>query len=130
MLADPPVARRQTVTDTYHGVTVQEDYRWLEDWDDPAVKAWSAGQNEHARDWLKKCPGVDRLRTRVTEILADESSSYWELAFRGERLFAMKRQPPKQQSFIVRCDAYDDLSSERILVDPNVIDPKGKKNID
>ncbi len=130
MLADPPVARRQTVTDTYHGVTVQEDYRWLEDWDDPAVKAWSAGQNEHARDWLKKCPGVDRLRTRVTEILADESSSYWELAFRGERLFAMKRQPPKQQSFIVRCDAYDDLSSERILVDPNVIDPKGKTTID
>ena len=42
-----PNTARKPVTDTYHGVAVAEDYRWLENWDDPAVRAWSDSENAH-----------------------------------------------------------------------------------
>ena len=41
-----PATKKQPVTDNYHGTTVKEDYRWLEDFQDPAVRQWSAAQNE------------------------------------------------------------------------------------
>ena len=46
--SSPPGSRRAPVTDTYHGVEVVDDYRWLEDWDDPDVRQWSNEQNAHA----------------------------------------------------------------------------------
>ena len=42
-LAEPPATKKEPVKDTYHGVTVTDDYRWLEDWNNPQVKAWSDG---------------------------------------------------------------------------------------
>src|ERR1044072_6217080 len=56
------IADRRPVTDVYHGVKVVDDYRWLEDWNDPAVRAWSEGQKAHARYVLDPLPGVDRIR--------------------------------------------------------------------
>jgi prolyl oligopeptidase len=37
-----PATPKRPVTDTYHGVKVTDDYRWLEKDADPEVKAWSA----------------------------------------------------------------------------------------
>ena len=38
-----PATPKKPVTDTYFGTAVTDDYRWLEDWNDAAVQAWSAG---------------------------------------------------------------------------------------
>src|SRR5437773_2218979 len=35
-----PTTARRPVTDTYHGVAVTDDSRWLANWDDPALLAW------------------------------------------------------------------------------------------
>ena len=48
----PPVTEKQPVMDTYHGVEVVDDYRWLEDWNDERVKRWSEMQNRNAREVL------------------------------------------------------------------------------
>ena len=42
----------------------------------------------------------------------------------------MKELPPKQQPYLMVLKSADDLSSERILVDPNTIDASGKTTID
>jgi len=34
----PPNTPKRPVTDQYHGVTVTDEYRWLENWNDPEVK--------------------------------------------------------------------------------------------
>ena len=39
-----PETPRKTVTDTYHGVQVVDEYRWLEDGNDPKVRTWSEAQ--------------------------------------------------------------------------------------
>jgi prolyl oligopeptidase len=118
------------VTDTYHGVTVAEEYRWLEDWDDPQVQAWSEAQNDDARAFLGALPHLDELRERVSEIMAARSSSYFSLAWREGRLFALKHEPPKQQSFLVVMPSANEPQAARVLVDPNEMDPEGKTTID
>ncbi len=49
---------------------------------------------------------------------------------RAGRLFALKRQPGKEQPFLVVLDSPDDPASARVVVDPNVIDAKGKTTIE
>ena len=129
-VAGPPQAKKLPVTDTYHGVRVVDDYRWLEEGEDAKVREWSAAQNVHARGILDKLPHVKEIRARVTEILAARTSSYYGVSYRGGKYFAIKRQPPKQQSFLVVMASADDTSSARVLVDPNVLDAKGATSID
>lgn len=130
LFAEPPETKKIPVSDTYHGVTVTENYRWLEDWNDSQVKAWSAAQNAHARDVLDKLPGAGPIRQQVTEILGSATASYQDVAFRGNRFFAVKRQPPKEQSFIITFPSLYEVSDARVLLDPAVIDPSGTTAID
>ena len=52
----PPESPRSPVTETYHDVSVTDDYRWLEDWTDPLVRDWSEAQNSYAREILDGLP--------------------------------------------------------------------------
>jgi prolyl oligopeptidase len=126
----PPPTKKQPVVDDYHGVEVSDDYRWLEDWQDPQVRNWSNDQNNYARDALKQLPYVNTIRRRVTEILADDSESYGRVIPRGGRVFALKRQPPKQQPFLIVIPKLQDAERARILVDPSEIDEEGTTSID
>jgi prolyl oligopeptidase len=127
---EPPQTPKQPVTDVYHNVTVSDPYRWLEDWNDPKVKDWSQAQNAYARSILDGLPNVEAIRKRVTEVMSAQSVSYGSLDSEGDKLFALKRQPPKQQPFIVVMDSPDHPDKARTIVDPNTINPKGTTAID
>jgi prolyl oligopeptidase len=129
-LPQPPPAPRKPVTDTYFGTQVRDDYRWLENGGDPDVQAWSEAQNAYARSLLDRLPSVAEIRARAKEVADFPSPSYSSLERRGGTLFAIKNQPPKQQPFLVALQSPDDPASERVLVDPNAIDPKGTTAID
>jgi prolyl oligopeptidase len=126
----PPPTPEKSVTDRYHGLTVVDPYRWLENWSDPAVKEWSSAENTYARSVLDALPHVDEIRARVTEVLSAQSVSYRGLVVKGGHLFALKRQPPKQQPFLVVMDSPLHPEAARVLVDPNVINAKGTTAID
>jgi len=127
--AAPPTPKRPA-TDTYHGTAVTDDYRWLEDWNSKEVRDWSEAQNAAARAVLDKLPGVPALRERLTKIMAAETTSHHQLAPRPGRLFALRRQPPKQQPFLVVMPAADRPGEARVLLDPNALDAKGTTAID
>jgi protease II len=55
----PPA--RQPVANEYHGVKVIDDYQWLENANDPAVRAWSDQQNQRTRAYLDKLQQPDGL---------------------------------------------------------------------
>src|SRR5450432_2156193 len=125
-----PAAEKKPVTDTYFGTAVQDDYRWLEDWNDPAVQAWSAAQSAQARAVLDGLPHLAEIRTRVEQIANFRSPGYGSLTRRGATLFAIKNEPPKQQPFLVALASVDDPSSERVVVDPNTMGARGSTAID
>jgi len=122
---------KKPVTDEYQsGVKVQDDYQWLEKDDDPAVKAWSAAQNQRTRKYLDKLPDRAAIEKQLTDWYAKTSPSYSGIVSRPGVLFAFKFQPPKQQQMLVTLSSADDLKSEKVVLDPNKLDPTGKTAID
>ena len=128
----PPIARVETVEDVYHGTTVADPYRWLENWDDPAVRDWSEKQNAYTRRMLAAMPERPVVHNRIMEILKSaQSVTYNSLRLAGKStLLAMKSDPEKQHALLVIMGADGDPSSEKALVDPNVIDQSGATSID
>jgi prolyl oligopeptidase len=125
----PPVAKKP-VTDTYQGVKVTEEYRWLENASDPEVQKWTAAQNKRTRAALDQNPDLPGLRSRLKELLTDPSPNYYGLQKRGGVLFAFKKQPPREQPFLVTLKSVTDPDSARVILDPNVLDSRGKTAID
>jgi prolyl oligopeptidase len=130
LAAGPPETPRRPVTAVYHGVAVTEDYRWLENSKAPEVRKWIAAQNAYTRSILKKLPNVKAIRKRVAEIMSAPTTQYRNLEYRDGRMFAIKRQPPQQQPFLVVMSSPDDPDSARVIVDPNQLDAKGTTTID
>src|SRR2546427_38631 len=83
----PPATKRVPVTDTYGSVSVTEDYRWLENANDPAVQKWVEQQNRYSRSILDAIPRRDAIEQRLRELYTDRPASYSALWFQGGRLF-------------------------------------------
>lgn len=122
----------EPVRDTYHGVEVIDEYRWLEDGSDPAVRAWTAAQNRRTRDHLDEIGSRAAVLAELTALFAEVTPSYGGIIARPGGLFAFKFQPPKQQRLLVTLvlASADDAVSERVLLDPNELEPKGHVAID
>src|SRR5262249_60303708 len=116
---------KEPVVDTYHGVRVTDDYRWLENGSDPKVKAWSDAQNACARAYLDKLPGRDLIRKRLMTLEGGASPMYYDLRAVKGSLFAMKEQPPKQQPFLVVMRSPNEAANARVILDTNVLDSRG-----
>ncbi|MEH0168237.1 prolyl oligopeptidase family serine peptidase [Roseateles microcysteis] len=125
-----PATARMPVQDSYHGVTITDDYRWLEDFSKPEVKAWVAAQNKLSRAALDAVPGRAALEERIRGLLNSRSSAYYGLHPAGGKWFAIKMQPPKQQPLLVLLDSPDALASEKVVLDPNVRAADGSLAID
>src|SRR4029077_7678961 len=112
----------------------------LEGDDDSQVKAWSDAQNQQTRKNLDSFPDRAAIEKQLQEWYAKTSPNYSSLVsqsatgrIRGGEpgiLFAMKFQPPKQQPMLVTLALADDLKSEKVVLDPNVLDAKGTTAID
>jgi prolyl oligopeptidase len=129
--AEPASATlKKPVSTKYQGVTVEDPYQWLEKDDEPDVKAWSDAQNQRTRQYLDRLPDRAVIEKQLTEWYAKTSPNYSSLVSRLGLLFVMKFQPPKQQQLLVTLSSADDLKSEKIVLDPNVLDAKGTTAID
>jgi prolyl oligopeptidase len=126
----PPATLKHPVTDIYHGVKVVDDYRWLEDPADPAVRAWSDAQNGYARQYLDALPMRAALEKELQRLLANPSPRYRALVARHGKLFALKTLPPNEQPFLVTFDSPDNVSAVRTIIDPAQADPTGHTAID
>ncbi len=125
----PPTAKKP-VTDTYHGVSVVDDYRWLEKVDDPAVQDWIAQQNRVTRAHLDHISLLPSLREQLKKLMADPQPRYYGLEECGGKLFGFKDQPPAEQPVLIVLESPDDPAGARVIVDPSQLDSTGKTTID
>ena len=129
-LAQPPIAPKRPVTDVYNGVSVTDDYRWLENYTDPEARAWSDAQNKYARQYISSLPQRDQLLAQLKKLYEGSNSRYADLRARGGMLFALKSQPPAEQPLLVALKSADDPASEHVILDPNHLDSAGGTEID
>ncbi len=133
-----PASAKRPASDTYTGTggprDVTEDYRWLEALDDPAVKDWVTLQNAATRAHLDALPSRNVIRDELKQLIGNAPVTRSSFEQAGGRLFALKRQPPKNQPMLVVLDAGGAadgaLDSERVIVDPNARNEKGTTAID
>ena len=118
------------VTDTYHGVTVHDPYRWLEGASAPTVQAWTREQNGRTRAHIGAVPSRAPIKARLEALVTRGSPSFSSFKARGERIFAMLNDPAKQQPMLVALDAAADPASSTVLLDPNTLDAEGTTAID
>lgn len=125
-------APKRPVVDEYRGVTVRvaDDYRWLEDFDDPQTQKWTAAQNARTRAYLDARPDRATLRDKIADYYQKVSPSYFDLQERRGTIFALKFAPPKDQNMLVALKSPDHPEAERVLIDPNGKDGKGLLAID
>jgi prolyl oligopeptidase len=64
----PPKASVRPVTETLHGVTVTDPYRWMENAADPEWQPYLMGQNAYARAVLGKIPGREDLAAKIGHV--------------------------------------------------------------
>ncbi len=126
----PPVAAVKPVTDTYHGVAVVDNYQWLENASDSEVQKWSQAENQYAQDVLGKIPARQAIADRLTQLYKEATPTYGSFHYQGGVLFALKNDPAKDQPMLVVMTSPQDLTTERVVFDPNVLDPSGLTSID
>src|SRR5438093_5605036 len=81
---------RKTVINEYHGTRIKDDYQWLENAADPAVRKWTAEQNRAARQNLDKLPTRVSLAYEFAKLFSAMSADYSGVDVRSNRVFAMK----------------------------------------
>src|SRR4051794_7450804 len=63
-----PTAKKVDQVDVYHGVSVPDPYRWLEDDNSPETAAWVEAENKVTFPYLEKIPYRDQMQARVKQL--------------------------------------------------------------
>ena len=105
--------RTVDVVETIHGVQVHDPYRWLEDGEDPEVRAWVAAQNAGTRAYLDALPGRPAIAERMRQAL--DVGLVGTAVPRGRFLFLTRRDPGRDQIVLTVSEA---VGPARVLVDP------------
>lgn len=119
--AEYPVAKKVDVVDDYHGTKVADPYRWLEDVDSDATKAWVAAENEITFAYLDAIPERQWIRDRLTELWNYEryGTPYKE----GGKYIFSKNDGLQNQSVIYMQESLD--AEPKVLLDPNKFSEDG-----
>jgi prolyl oligopeptidase len=116
-----PSARRSDQTDNYHGTTVADPYRWLEDPDAPETREWIEAENALTFDFLAQIPARNTLRERLTALWDYER--YGTPHLQGGRYFYSRNDGLQNQSVLYVAEMLD--AAPRVLLDPNMLSSDG-----
>ena len=116
-----PAAPRASQVDVYHGVSIADPYRPLEDVDAPATKAWVDAENKLTDSFLATIPERPAIRNRLTKLWNYERYS---VPFKENgRYFFFQNTGLQNQSVLFVQDGRDERP--RMLLDPNVLSTDG-----
>ncbi len=116
-----PASPQGDVVETLHGVTVPDPYRWLEDANAEATKAWVTAQNEVTHAYLDAIPERARIEAELTRLWRYERFGGVERA--GRHIFYSRNDGLQNQSVLY---VTDDLAKPgRVLLDPNLFTEDG-----
>ncbi len=116
-----PSARRGDVVNTYHGTTVADPYRWLEDPDSAETRQWVDAQVAVTTAYLDDIPRRDLLNTRLTELWSFERFSSPERY--GDRYFFHHNSGTQDHSVLYTAQRLTDKPI--VVLDPNTLSKDG-----
>ena len=116
-----PSATRGDVSSDYHGVKVPDPYRWMEDIDSPATRAWVEAEDKLSRDYLAALPGRAAIAARLKEIWNYER---WGAPARHGHYWFYTHNDGLQNQAVIFVTT-DPGTPGHILLDPNTLSKDG-----
>jgi prolyl oligopeptidase len=110
-----PKAAASDQVDVYHGTSVPDPYRWLEDPNSPETRAWIEAQNAISMPYLSAIPERAAIRKRLTELWNYERFS--DLSKAGNRYFWYRNDGLQERSVLYTAGALS--AAGTVLIDPN-----------
>jgi prolyl oligopeptidase len=116
-----PVAQRDSVVDDYHGTTVADPYRWLEQIDSPRTSEWLKAENKLTADYLGRIPIRESIHRRLTSLWNYARTDVpWREA---GQLFYVRNSGLQSQPVLYAQKGPDD--PPRAVLDPGKLSPDG-----
>jgi prolyl oligopeptidase len=122
----PPKAEPRPVEQNFHGTTIIDKYRWLEDGTTPETQKWVAEELSYTRGMLDPLPGRDAIHKRLTELLSIGSIGVPQIA--GKYYFYTRRDGMQNQPILYVREGLD--GKDRVLVDANQLAADGTIALD
>jgi prolyl oligopeptidase len=116
-----PATRQSEQADTYHGITVRDPYRWLEDANSAETRQWVEAQNKVSFSFLASIPERARIQARLTELWNYEK--FGLPSKQGGRYFYNYNSGLQNQSVLYTAGTLE--SKARVLLDPNTLAKDG-----
>ena len=116
-----PPTRRVTQSDDYHGTSVPDPYRWLEDDMAPEVEDWVKAQNQVTNQYLSGIPYRQKIGSRLSELM---NYARYSSPFRaGDYYFFYKNEGLQNQPVIYFQKGLD--GEAEVFLDPNEVSEQG-----
>ncbi|HEY0564746.1 MAG TPA: prolyl oligopeptidase family serine peptidase [Terriglobales bacterium] len=97
-LPAPPTAPEKPVTETLHGVTITDPYRWLEDQNAPETRAWINQEMQYTKQYLEQVKNRPQIQKRIAELTRIEA---FTIPYERDGVyFFSKRQADENQGSI------------------------------
>jgi len=116
-----PETRKAEQVDNFHGVSIADPYRWLEDLDSPATQAWVEAQNKLTFGYLAQIPQRALIKERLTKLWNYER--YGVPSKEGDRYVYSKNDGLQNQSVLYTVPTLE--AEPRVLLDPNKLSADG-----
>ena len=120
-----PRTKRVDVVDEYHGVSVSDPYRWLEDTESPETSAWIGAQNALTFEHLEGIAGRDEILSRLTELWGYTrygTPTHPVPVLAGGRRFYLRSDGLQDQPVLW---VEPEGGQARVLLDPNCLSEDG-----
>src|SRR5579864_5220767 len=124
--AGPPKAEVKPVQEDLHGTKIVDNYRWLEDGNNPETQKWVEQELAYTRAILDPLPGREQIHKRLTELLTIGSVSAPQIG--GKHYFYTRREGMQNQPVLYVRDGLD--GKDRVLVDVNQLAADGTISLD
>ena len=116
-----PQTRKGEQVDTYHGLTVPDPYRWLEDDNSPETAAWVEAENKVTFSYLDQIPYRKQLHARVKQL--NDYAKYSSPFHKGPYYFFSRNSGLQNQSVLYIQKGFE--GTPEVLIDPNTWSPDG-----
>ncbi|HNW82171.1 MAG TPA: prolyl oligopeptidase family serine peptidase [bacterium] len=120
-----PQAKRAAAVDEYFGVKVEDNYRWLEENDNPEVKSWTEAQNSLTEKTIFGWEQSSKIEKRLTE-LWDFDKMNTPVKKGGKIFYSFQKGLQNQPVLLVQLED----GTKKELVDPNTINAEGTTAMD
>lgn len=116
-----PVTQKEAITDDYFGTKVTDPYRWLEDDNSTATKAWVQAQNKVTDAYLSTIPYREKIKSRLESLW--NYPKFGAPFKKGHYYYFYKNDGLQNQAVLYRTKDLNGVPE--VFIDPNTLSSEG-----